>query len=83
MIGLAGLGAGFLAMKKAFTGQGRITEHNRQRRYAEMLTAEIERKDAAINKKVSSKVQKIKRTTLRRKKNKDPISFLSRTRQEW
>jgi protein-disulfide isomerase-like protein with CxxC motif len=86
IIGLLGLGAGFAGMRKAFTTTGRISEHNRQRRYAEMLTREIAKKDKIIDKTTGAKIAQIRRTTLRRKKAKtgdSAKSFLSRTKEPW
>ncbi len=73
-------------MRRAFTTGGRITEHNRQKRHAEMLTKEILKKDRSIDKETKVKIQQIRRTTIRRKKSTsaaDAQSFLSRTKQPW
>ena len=86
LIGLLGLGAGFAGMRKAFITGGRITEHNRQKRYAEMLTREIAKKDKVIDKATGARIEQIRRTTLRRKKTKTAASaksFLSRTKEPW
>tara|TARA_B110000014_G_scaffold258186_1_gene243917 strand:- start:1292 stop:1567 length:276 start_codon:yes stop_codon:yes gene_type:complete len=86
IIGMLGLGAGLFGMRKAFISDGRITEHNRQKRYAEMLTREIAKKDKAIDKTTEAKIKLVRRTTLRLKKKrtaKDARSFLSRTKQPW
>ena len=85
LIGLFGLGAGFFGLRKVFTTDGRITEHNRQKRYAEMLTREIAKKDKATDAQTNQKIQRIRRTTIRRKKKKTAEaarSFLSRTKEE-
>lgn len=86
IIGVLGLGAGFFGLRKVFTVDGRITEHNRQKRYAEMLTREIEKKDKAIDAQTKAKTQRIRRTTIRRKKKTTVAaarSFLSRTKEPW
>ena len=56
LIGLFGLGAGFFGLRKVFTTDGRITEHNRQKRYAEMLTREIAKKDKATDAQTNQKI---------------------------
>ena len=57
-----------------------------KKRYAEMLTREIEKKDKAIDAQTKAKTQRIRRTTIRRKKKTTVAaarSFLSRTKEPW
>ena len=86
LLGVIGALTGFFGLRRAFTTDGRITEHNRQKRYAEMLSREIAKKDKAIDARTNQKVQRIRRTTIRRKKKKTAEaarSFLSRTKEPW
>lgn len=83
LIGMLGLGAGFFGLRKGFITDGRITEHNRQKRHADMLYKELMKKDAQINSSVEKKLTKIKKTTIRRKKQPDPAALISRTNDPW
>jgi len=86
LIGLLGLGVGFFGIRRASITTGRISEHDRQKRYAEMILREVTTKDAKINKTTSENVQLVRRTTRRRlktKTGKSAKSFLSRTKHSW
>ena len=85
LLGVIGALTGFFGLRRAFTTDGRTIEHERQKRYAEMIRREVQRKDSEINKKTEAKVRQIRRTTTRRRKKKSVAaarSFLSRTKEE-
>jgi len=83
LLGSLGLFAGWFGLRKAYVIEGRDQEHERQERYADMIAKELLKEDAKINTSASVKRVAIKKQTVRRKKEKNPESFLSRTKQEW
>jgi len=86
ILGLLGLAAGFFGLRKASLIEGQRSEHDRQRRYAEMIHREMTKKDKVIAKKTGATVRRIRRTTRLRRKKKNAAaarSFLSRAKKPW
>jgi len=81
-----GLGVGFFGLRRASVIDGRTTEHERQKRYADMIHREMAKKDQAIKRRTDQNVKLVRRTTRRRLKKKSAKSagsFLSRTKERW
>tara|TARA_R100001594_G_scaffold101287_1_gene135844 strand:+ start:3654 stop:3944 length:291 start_codon:yes stop_codon:yes gene_type:complete len=70
--------------KEAFT-EGANTQHQRQQAMATMVAKEVQRKDAAIDKKTDGKIVRIRRIVKKRKKVKtgNGVNALLKRTDEW